>query len=130
LPGDDEVDHASVFLEVAGAGLGAGRKLEPDPAVAVGLVPDVSEHADEHGVVGGDVDGLMDLTVRDQGCLMPLLGDRQQMLEGFLHASDVGVGAPYGRQGDGFGIECSAGLEQLAGLVGVHLGDPGVAVPL
>jgi len=69
--GDDELDELAVLLEVAGAGLVAGRELHADAAVPVGLVPQVVEETDHHGVVGGVVKRPVQLAVGGQRRLAP-----------------------------------------------------------
>ena len=60
-----------VLVQVDGAGFVTGREFQAEAAVAVGLVPQVVQELDQHVVVGGEVDGAVEVAVRGDGILAP-----------------------------------------------------------
>ena len=102
--------------------------IEPEPAVAVGFVPQAVEHVDHVVVVGGDVDGAVERGVGEEPLLAPGAGHRHEVFGGVLQDLDVCVGPPLGGEFRGGGVQGHPDLEQLTGLGGAQRCHPGVLV--
>ena len=127
-PSTTSRDELVVLLKSRVRGSSPGGQLEPEAAVAVGLVPQVVEDSDDDVVVRGEVQGAVERAV---GARVPSsphsrvtgISSRRRPASG-----DVVVGAALGGQRDGGGSRASRTSNSWRASCELDLGDPGVAV--